>query len=67
MASIMIMIWHLKKWTENNKYDDYKTEGIVLNEYASHRHLIELIGSQLMIELRVKIVNIKYSVEGVNK
>ncbi|XP_047268041.1 uncharacterized protein LOC124898436 [Capsicum annuum] len=63
----MIMIWHLGKWTEDNKYNDYETEGIVLNEYASHRDLVELIGSQLMIDLRVKTVKIKYSVEGVNK
>ncbi|KAM3398737.1 hypothetical protein P3S68_002253 [Capsicum galapagoense] len=67
MASIMIMILHSEKWTEDNKYTDYETEGIVVNEYASHRDLVELIGSQLIIDLRVKTVKIKYSVEGINK
>ncbi|PHU12593.1 60S ribosomal protein L19-2 [Capsicum chinense] len=67
MASIMIMIRNSGKWTEVNKHDDYETEGIVLNEYASHKDLVELIGSQLMINLRVQTVKIKYSVEGANK
>ncbi|KAM3270182.1 hypothetical protein P3S67_029539 [Capsicum chacoense] len=67
MASIMIMIWYFGKWTKDNKYDDYETEGIVLNEYLSHRDLVKLIGSQLMIDLRVKNVKTKYSVEGANK
>ncbi|KAM3308436.1 hypothetical protein P3S67_010180 [Capsicum chacoense] len=66
MASIIIMIWHSEKWTEDKKYNDYETEGIVLND-ASHRDLVELIGSQLMIDLKVKTVKIKYNIEGVNK
>ncbi|PHT43660.1 60S ribosomal protein L19-2 [Capsicum baccatum] len=67
MTNIMIMIRHLEKWTEDNKYDDYEIEGIVLKEYASHKDLVELIGSQLMIDLRVQTVKVKYSVGGTNK
>ncbi|KAM3340820.1 hypothetical protein P3S68_028455 [Capsicum galapagoense] len=67
MASIIIMTWHSKNWTEDTKYNDYEIEEIVLNEYTSHRDLVELIGSQLMIGLRVKTMKIKYGVKGVNK
>ncbi|KAG5622764.1 hypothetical protein H5410_007982 [Solanum commersonii] len=63
MATIIVLIRHSKKWSEENCYVEYSIDGIVLKEYASYSDLVDLILVQLNVDLTKKCMKIKYTVK----
>ena len=64
MESITLLVMHSGRWNNENCYNDYSTEAIVLKEHATFRELTDLVSKQICVDLSFNIVKLKYKIEG---
>ena len=58
MGSISLLVMHSGRWNNENCYNDYSTEAIVLKEHATFRELMDLVSKQICADLSFNIVKL---------
>ncbi|KAM3251628.1 hypothetical protein P3L10_005698 [Capsicum annuum] len=64
MDLVIVLLRHSREWISETRYDNYLVDGIVIHEKTSYRDLMDVISTQLKIDVSLKRINDKYVVQG---
>ncbi|XP_065857298.1 protein FAR1-RELATED SEQUENCE 3-like [Euphorbia lathyris] len=63
MEGIPVLIQHGGEWGENNKYQNYKFEGVLIPKSCNFEMLTSIIANQLKINLQYTKLEIKFQIK----
>ncbi|KAM3355863.1 hypothetical protein P3S68_022577 [Capsicum galapagoense] len=63
MDLVTVLLHHSGEWISEIRYDNYQVDDIVIHEKMSYQDLIDVISTQLKIDVSLKRIHAKYVVQ----
>ncbi|KAF3625731.1 putative leucine-rich repeat receptor-like protein kinase-like [Capsicum annuum] len=64
MDLVTVLLRHSREWVSEIRYDNYRVDGIVIHGKTTYRDLMNVISTQLKINVSLKRIHVKNIVQG---